>query len=136
MTYLLDTCVISAQRRQQSKPSVCACLQEPSPDDLYISLITIGEIRAGIHQIRHKDPKQAAALETWFSDVRRFYSNKVLALSESIIECWGHLGNCRKQHPIDALVAATAIEYDITLVTRNTKHVADTGVKILNPWED
>ncbi|MEM8610645.1 MAG: type II toxin-antitoxin system VapC family toxin [Cyanobacteria bacterium P01_H01_bin.105] len=134
MTYLLDTNVLSAQRRQKHNPTAYNWVKEQEPESLYISLITIGEIRAGIERIQSKDPIQAEALENWLLDTKFFYSDQILGIDEAVIERWGCLGNCQKQHPIDALMAATALEHDFTLVTRNVKHVVDTGVQLLNPW--
>ena len=137
--YLLDTNVISEVRKQNKANSGVRAFfnsvqKQESP--LFISVITIGELRRGIYIIRHRgDEQQAFALETWFNTLMSHYKENILNFTEAEAQVWGRLRVPHYQNAIDKQIAATALTYDLTLVTRNVKDFYGTGVKLVNPFE-
>ena len=137
--YLLDTNVISEVRKQNKANSGVRAFfnsvqKQESP--LFISVITIGELRRGIYIIRHRgDEQQAFALETWFNTLMSHYKENILNFTEAEAQVWGRLRVPHYQNAIDKQIAATALTYDLTLVTRNVKDFFGTGVKLVNPFE-
>ena len=137
--YLLDTNVISEVRKQNNaNRGVRAFFNTVQSQEhpLYISVITIGELRRGIYMIRHRgDEPQALQLETWFNTIMNHYGKNILNFSEAEAQVWGRLRVPHYQNAIDKQIAATALTYDLTLVTRNVKDFYGTGVKLVNPFE-
>jgi predicted nucleic acid-binding protein len=95
----------------------------------------IGEIRRGIEQIRLRDPRRAAALEHWLARLVADHAESILAVDRAIADEWGRLAARRSGSLVDVLMAATARVHGLTLVTRNVRDVAWTGVRYLNPFE-
>jgi predicted nucleic acid-binding protein len=136
VSYLLDTNILSELRKTQPDPHVATWFTAASAEDLYLSPLIIGEIRQGISRLEHRrDIAQAQRLEAWLNQLKRDYRTKILPLSLAVSEQWGRLNVPDPVPVVDGLLAATALVYDLTLVTRNTHHVARTGVKLLNPFE-
>lgn len=106
------------------------------PSELYLSCLTIGEIRRGIERLRRTDELQAKALERWLAGLRHFYEHRIVPIDIEITERWGRLGAAAALPAIDGLLAATALTRDWTIVTRNVADFAPSGVRVLNPWED
>jgi len=139
--YLLDTNVISEFARPDNKPDpqVKAWLEAADPDSLYASVLTFGEIRRGIEKLQAGNRR--SLLEVWLEkDLREWFGNRLLGVNESIANRWGILTAAaqRKGTPlaiIDGLLSATALEHDLTVVTRNSSDFAQTGVALLNPWQ-
>lgn len=106
---------------------------------MYLSVITIGEIRKGIDLLPDDEPRRTA-LQTWLDhDLRIRFAGRWLGLDEGVAERWGHLEATAKRQrltmpTIDALLAATALHHGLTFVTRNTAHLRGTGVSLFNPW--
>ncbi len=136
MTYLLDTNVLSEARRRRPEPKLVAWLEATESSDLYLSVLTIGEIRMGITRRRRKDPTAADILEHWAREIEETFSDRIIPVDTSIARIWGELNRERPLPVVDALLAATAIKHDLTLVTRNVKDIASTGVSLINPWTD
>ncbi len=137
--YLVDTNVPSELTRETPDARVVAFLRHAGKESLYLSGMTLGEIRKGIDLLpasQHRD-----ALQDWLEvDVRSWYAGRILPVTESIAERWGHLAAHAKQQGIavkvvDAVIAATALEHGLTVVTRNVKDFAGLGVVLLNPWD-
>lgn len=132
--FLLDTVVISELRKAQRNPGLVAWLQDKKDTDLFLSVLTIGEIRRGICKQEAKDPHFAHRLAIWLDSLLQFYRERLLPISSAIALEWGnisaHVGNSNA----DNLIAATAKVHRLTVITRNTKHFEDTGVPCLNPW--
>jgi len=104
--------------------------------DLYLSVVTIGEIRRGVELIRHRgDKPQATRLENWLDDVLLEFGPHVLAVDEEIGQLWGRLRVPHPEHALDKLIAATALIHDLTVVTRNVDDFAGTGNRVLNPFD-
>lgn len=135
MTYLLDTNVISEVRKPQANPRVTAWLASVQGDSLYLSVLTIGEIRRGIERLRRRDPAQVSVFETWLAALLRDYADYLIPITAQIAEEWGRLNVPDPVPTVDGLLAATARVRGLILVTRNTADLARTGVRLLNPFE-
>ena len=134
--YLLDTNVVSALRRPERNRSVSQWLLGQSPDDLYISVITVGEIEYGIARQRRTQPEFASRLEDWMESVRTSFSSRVLLFDEASARRWGNLHAELGYTNSDLLIAAIALEHGLIVVTRNIRHFEPTGVRVLNPFRD
>lgn len=138
--YLIDTDVISETRKaDKANAGVQEFFRNATRDDvdLYLSVITIGELRRGLEAIRHRgDKAQADRLERWLMRVTADYSEAVLGFDEEIAHIWGRLRVPHPENPLDKQIAAIALIYDLTVVTRNGEHYKSTGVRVLNPFSD
>ncbi len=138
--YLIDTNIISEIRKgNKANPGVRqffdAAIQDNAP--LYISAITIGELRRGVDLIFHRgDSSQGKLLEDWLNTLLGEYQNNILSIDGEIALLWGKLRVPEPEHALDKLIAATGIIYDLTVVTRNTKDFNNTGVRLLNPFTE
>ena len=102
---------------------------------LYFSAITIGELRRGVETIRLRgDRPQAEQLEQWLQRLTTDYAENILPFEEQTAEIWGRLRVPHLENPLDKQIAATALIYDLTVVTRNWSHYSQTGAKVLNPF--
>ena len=136
MSFLLDTNVVSELRKKRrNDPKVQAWLSSVSSDDLFTSVIVIGEIRRGIEKVRPADPVFASQLELWLRTFQSDYQDRIISITEEIAEFWGTLCPTDPLPEPDGLIAATALHHRMTLVTRNIEHVHRSGVQLLNPWE-
>ena len=135
MSYLLDTNVLSEVRRPRPDPSVGAWFDAVRAEELYISVMVIGEIRHGIERLAQRDGVRAAAFEKWLIDLQELYGNRVMPVSAAVAEVWGRLNAAEPLPVADGLMAATALVHNWTLVTRNTHHVIRTGARLINPFE-
>ncbi len=134
MSYLLDTNVISEARRPGGSQRVKQWLASVGGGDLYLSVLVLGEIRQGIERLRQRDPAQANVFDAWLGRLRQDYSDRILPITLEVAEEWGRLNSVRPLPVVDSLLAATARVHGLTLVTRNTADLAQTGVQILNPF--
>jgi len=135
MTYLLDTNVISELRRRQPDPGVLEWYETVPSAQLFLSVLTIGEIRVGIERLRRKDAVQADALEWWFRGLRSTYQDHVIGIDIETAQEWGRLSVADPVPVIDGLLAASAKVRGWTLVTRNPADLARCGVALLNPFD-
>lgn len=136
MSYLLDTNVLSELRKGSRCNTHVAVWFAPVPDDeMYLSVLVIGEIRRGIERLRSRDPQAAASLEGWLRQVITGHRGRILAVDHMVAEEWGRLTAVRPLSTVDSLLAATATVHGLTLVTRNVTDIAATGVAYLNPFE-
>ena len=135
MNYLIDTNVISELRKgERADPHVAAWFSGLADEEVFLSALTLGEIRRGIESIRRRDPKSAAALESWLGRIADQHRNRILPVDRSIAEEWGRMNVPDPLPVIDGLLAATASVLGLTLATRNTADIARTGVSCLNPF--
>lgn len=132
--YLLDTNVVSDVQRRLPKPT--AWLASVDPASISLSVITIGEIERGIVRQRKIDPERAARLDIWLRELRRDNADRILAITEEVALAWGRITAGRSRGNADSLIAATAVVHDLIVVTRKAADFADTGVTVLNPWEE
>ncbi len=137
--YLIDTNIISEIRKAgRANSGVKQFFKKAEQQNfrLYISVITIGELRRGIEMIQHRgDTKQADQLEKWLSRIIDEYEDNILDFTVAEAQIWGHLRVPNYENSIDKQIAATALSYDLTLVTRNIDDFKRTGVHLLNPFE-
>jgi predicted nucleic acid-binding protein len=135
MTYLLDTNMLSEWRKFSPDPGVEAWFNRIHLDDVFLSVVTVGEIRRGITKLyRRNDHRQAQLLESWLTTVRDRFIDRVVPVTVDIAEEWGRIDAANPLQVPDALIAATAQVHDWTLVTRNVKDFEHTGVRVLNPF--
>jgi predicted nucleic acid-binding protein len=136
--YLVDTDVISEARKgEKANLGVREFFRAAGATaiPLYLSVVTIGELRTGVERLRHRgDVTQAKRLERWLRQVTTTYAEAILPIDEEIAHVWGRLRVPNPENPLDKQIAATALIHDLTVVTRNTNHFAPTGVKLRNPF--
>jgi predicted nucleic acid-binding protein len=137
--FLLDTCIISELVKPRPAVHVVEWISTTDEELLYLSVLTLGEIRKGIALV--PDAMRRSRLEAWLAgELPARFENRILEIGQEIAERWGRMTAQAKaaNHTlpvIDGLLAATAQHHNLTLVTRNTQDVAVTGVAIFNPWE-
>ena len=138
--YLIDTNVISEVRKHgKANRGVRAFFERVGAEEqpVFISVVTIGELRRGVELIRHRgDTRQADLLEKWLNAVLTEYEDSILHIGSDIAQLWGRLRAPSPENSLDKLIAATALLYDLTVVTRDHKDFARTGVKLLNPFTE
>ena len=135
MSYLIDTNIVSELRKgRRCDPGVASWFAEVSSDEVYLSALTLGELRKGIENIRRRDAASAAALDVWFRELEASHSDRILPVDQVIAEQWGRFNVPDPLPVLDSLLAATASVRGMTLVTRNLKDVERTGVDCLNPF--
>jgi toxin FitB len=131
--YLLDTNVVSELRRARPHGAVLAWLRAVSDSELHLCAITIGELQSGIEITREQDPAKAAEIEIWLEQVAETYN--VLPMDARIFRAWARLMHRRPDDLIeDAMIAATAVVHNLTVVTRNVRDFDRLGVRTLNPF--
>jgi predicted nucleic acid-binding protein len=137
--YLIDTNVISELRKKlKAHPGVLKFFQQATEQEahVYVSVITIGELRRGVEMIRQRgDRDQAELLENWLQTILRDYADHILDFTELESQVWGRLRVPDPQHAVDKQIAATALSRVLTLVTRNVRDFEGTGVLLFNPFE-
>ncbi len=131
--YLLDTDVLSVLRRRQRNPAIEEWYERQNSSNLHISVITLGEIQRGVSQELRRNSEFADDLAQWFQRVVTEFDDRILQVDLGVARRWGQLtidiGNTNP----DLLIAATALEHDLTVVTRNVRHFEPTGARIVNP---
>jgi toxin FitB len=132
--YLIDTVVLSEFRKGKPHPAVLDWLRDKSEDDLFLSVITIGEIERGIDRQRSANPGFAEVLSVWLDGTLATYSDRILPVTVAIGRRWGRLSANLGYGGADLLIAATAIEHGLTVVTRNLRHFVPTGVPVQDPF--
>lgn len=133
--YLLDTVVLSELRRRQRNPDVVRWIERQRPSDLFLSVVTIGEIERGILLQQARNADFATQLMAWLDRILRLYADRILGIDTLVARRWGRLSAAIGHDGADLLIAATAQEYGLTVVTRNLRHFEPAGVPVLNPWD-
>lgn len=137
MSYLVDTNVLSELRRKVPDPRVTQWFADRPPRSLYLSVLTLGEIRKGIEGVL--DAKRRTALVDWLeNDLPLFFMERILSVDGLVADRWGRLV-AQAQRPlpaIDSLLAATALHHDLCLVTRNVKDFSGLPLSLINPWDE
>ena len=133
--YLLDTNFISETRKIRAHAGVMAFLAAADTAGLFLSVLTLGELRKGVEAERRTDSAVAARLGAWADSIETTFADRVLRVDAAAARLWGELSASRSLPVIDTLIAATAITRGLTLVTRNTRDVAATGVPLVDPWQ-
>lgn len=137
--YLLDTNVVSEiRKKERANKGVRAFFRRAAKEgiDLYLSVVTVGELRRGVEIVQHRgDSAQAAALEVWLTAVLNEFAPNILPIDQDAGQLWGRLRVPHQEHALDKLIAATGLIHDLTVVTRNVDDFLRTGVRVLNPFD-
>lgn len=135
MSYLVDTNVVSELRkRHRANQRVVAWFEEREPQELYLSVLVIGELRRGAARIRRRDPVAGQSLDDWVNRIGERFGDRVLPVDHVVAERWGEITAHPTVPDVDGLLAATALVHDLVVVTRNVRHVAPTGARCLDPF--
>jgi hypothetical protein len=135
VTWLVDTNVLSELRKgDRANAGVRAWFAEARDEDLFTSVLVLGEVRRGIESLRRRDVPSALAIEQWLARLTTTFADRVLAVDARVADRWGTLNAPDPVPTVDGLLAATAMIHDLVLVTRNVRDVASTGVRLLDPY--
>jgi predicted nucleic acid-binding protein len=135
VSYLVDTNVISELRKgRRADPGVASWFAGLADEEVFLSALTLGEIRRGIESIRRRDPKAAAALDSWLGRVSEVHRERVLPVDRAIAEEWGRMNVPDPLPVVDGLLAATARVSGLTLATRNIADIVRAGVDCFDPF--
>ncbi|MFF2083168.1 type II toxin-antitoxin system VapC family toxin [Nocardia sp. NPDC058176] len=135
MSYLLDTNVVSELMRKAPAPEVLAWFERNRTGELWLSVITVGELRRGIALLRARaETVRADRIERAVDDVEGSFAHRILAVDTAVAHRWALFATARVDVS-DGLIAATALTHGHTVATRNTKHFLDTGVALVNPFD-
>lgn len=135
MRYLLDTNVISELRKgTRAHPLLRQWFENADDKSIFTSVLVLGELRRGVESIRRRDPVAAVAFDQWLARLVDQFAERVVVVDAATANRWGPLNVTDPIPTVDGLLAATALEHGMTLVTRNTRDVERTGVVTLNPF--
>jgi predicted nucleic acid-binding protein len=135
MTFLLDTNVLSETRKRKPDPGVIEWITVTPPDQLRVSVLTLGEIEQGIARVRSRgDREQTALLERWLRETEAGFADRILPVTLPVASAWGREQHGQPLPIVDALIAATARANELTMVTRNVKDFQRSGLQVLNPF--
>jgi hypothetical protein len=136
--YLVDTNVISeARKKSKADKGVRAFFKQAIEDEtqVYLSVVTVGELRRGVELIRYRgDVRQANQLEKWLKALLTEYQDYILDINQDVAQLWGRLRVPHPENALDKQIAATALIYELTVVTRNHRDFVKTGIRVLNPF--
>lgn len=133
--HLADTNVLSEERRGKNADPGVRDFMRNAPGTIFVPVQAIGELKKGIEaSIQRRDMPQAIRLQAWFDRVLQTYSGRILSFDTDCALVWGKLMGASDQNPLDRQIAAIALVYELTVVTRNVRHFAGTGVEVVNPF--
>jgi len=133
--FLLDTNILSELRKaKRCDAGVRDWVEGIPPEELYVSMLVLGEIRQGVERIRMRDQAQARALEKWLQGLSTEFADCILPVDVLVADQWGRLGLQQPVPTLDALLAATALVHDLTVVSRDEEGFRRTGVRMINPF--
>jgi len=136
LSYLIDTNVLSELRRKTPNQAVVRWFEDRPVSTMFLSVLTLGEIRKGIEGVAETNRRQA--LLDWLEiELTTFFTGRILAVDIAVAGRWGRLAASvgRPLPAIDSLLAATALEHDLVLVTRNVKDFENLGLSLIDPWD-
>ncbi|MDZ7627096.1 MAG: type II toxin-antitoxin system VapC family toxin [Parvularculaceae bacterium] len=134
--FLLDTDIMSALRKKKRVRLLDDWLQSTRPSDMFVSVITIGEIERGVSAKRRTDPDFGTALADWLDSILIDFDERIVPFDLNCARRWGRLGATIGNMTSDLQIAATALEHGLTVVTRNVAHFRPTGVATVDPFKD
>lgn len=132
--YLLDTVTVSQTLSRRADAKALAWIGRQNPSDLYLSVVTIAEIRRGAVQVRKKDSAFADRIDAWLNTTVGAFSDRIVPIGVSVARVWGTLQATAGHGGEDIMIAATALDRNLTVVTRNASDFARLGVKVENPF--
>jgi predicted nucleic acid-binding protein len=133
--FLLDTNILSELRKQsRCDAGVRHWVEGTTGEELFVSVLVLGEIRQGVERIRLRDQNQARTLEKWLQSILTEFADRILPVDERVADQWGRLGLRQPVPTLDALLAATALVHDLTVISRDEDGFRNTGVRIINPF--
>ena len=137
MSYLLDTCAISESAAPQPNDGFSSWLEAQPEEALYLSVLTVGELTRGVRLL--PTGRKRASLERWLAELRSSFIDRLLPVDEAIAAIWGDMSAQMKRagkalHPVDGVLAATALHHGYILVTRNARDFRVPGLTVINPW--
>jgi predicted nucleic acid-binding protein len=137
MPFVLDTNVISELRKgsRQCDDNAWRWYDATPPEEIYLSVLVLGEMRRGVELKRRKDPASARAFEKWLEEVEIVYRDRILSVGREISDFWGRISATAQISTVDGLIAATAAYHSLTVATRNTRDFQRCGVDFINPFE-
>ena len=135
MSYLLDTNVLSELRRKTPNAGVVAWFARRPASTLFLSVLTLGELRKGVEGVSDAD-RRMALLDWLEADLPNFFTGRILPIDTHVADRWGRMVAAagRPLPAIDSLIAATAVHHGLSLVTRNVRDFSDLGLEVINPW--
>ena len=131
--FLIDTDILSAIRRRERHPGVVGWVSRQRATDLYVSVVSVGEIEKGIIRQERRNPEFARVLSAWLDDIMVLYGDRILPVDVPTARRWGRLCGAIGHEGPDLLIAATALERGLSVVTRNVGHFQPTGVVVVDP---
>lgn len=135
LQYLLDTNILSETRKKKADERVISFLSAAESSSLYISVLTLGELRKGVALKRRSDADAAKKIAEWIDGLEFSFGDRILGIDTATANLWGELSAQRPRPVIDTLLAATAMVHRLTFVTRNTSDVQDLDVRLADPWK-
>lgn len=132
--YLLDTNVVSALRRPDRHPGPKMWLEAQRASDVYLSVVTLGELERGIVRQTSLNPDFARDLAQWSERILAWFADRILPVDAPTARTWGRLSASLGNQNVDLIIAATALEHGLTVATRNVKHFEPTGAPVFNPF--
>jgi toxin FitB len=140
MKYLIDTCVLSECIKKIPDPCIESWFNQQQLENLYLSSLTIAEIKSGIHKIKISQPKRSSELKHWLNKIEIDFYARILPISDEVLNQWAEINadtqlQGKKMQVMDSLIAATAYTHKLVLVTRNVDDFAAAPIEILNPYE-
>jgi toxin FitB len=122
------------RKRERADPGVRDWFDQVAEDEIFLSVLVVGELRQGIERRRRRDPVAARQLERWLATLLEAYSDQILPVDQRVAELWGQINVPDPLPTVDGLLAATALAHDLTVVTRNDRDFARSGATVLNPF--
>jgi predicted nucleic acid-binding protein len=135
MSYLLDTNVVYEMRKRDPDPNLLEWFEDVPSTELFLSVLTLAEIRLGVERLRRKDVTQAVELEHWLTGLGGAYADRIIPVDAAIADAWARLSVPDPLPVVGGLLAATVHVRNWTLVTRNVSDLARAGVRLLNPFD-
>ena len=139
MKYLLDTCVISEVIKREPNKNVISWLQAQNDDDLFLSILTFGEIQKGIQ--KDSDQSRKKKLKIWVEeDLKKRFENRIIPIDLKVVTNWGSIQGLaelagRTMPTLDGLIAVSGLTYNCVVATRNTSDMEQSTAELFNPWE-
>jgi predicted nucleic acid-binding protein len=134
LSFILDTDVISEFSKRRPNETVVKFVESSSSDKLWLSVLSLGEIRRGIEVGRRRNPDAAASIARWLARTEDQFADRVLPITAEIAHRWGEITSDRARPVVDTLIAATALVHGLTVVTRNVRDFQTLGIPVINPW--